>query len=134
VQVALLALNEKLGVGQAIKGAVVLLLLDLENVGGALDASEKILAVITFKEFGERFHPANDHQQIILPAEREHGIDQVVTCTLVLEIDLEAVGEERSRIVGDNLLQSPTKSRFRFFLRHFFWALKCPFMTHVIQH
>ena len=100
VQVALLALDEKLGVGQAVKGAVVLLLLDLENVGGALDAGEKILAVIAFEEFGKRFDAADDHQEIILPAKREHGIDQIMPRALILEIDFETIGEEGEEIMS----------------------------------
>ena len=52
VQVALLALDEELRIGQAGEAVAILLLLDPENVGGALDASKKILAVIAVEEFG----------------------------------------------------------------------------------
>ena len=42
----------------------------------------------------------DDHQQVVLVAEREDGIDQVMALALLLEIDLQAVGEEGEEIVA----------------------------------
>ena len=54
VQRLLLALDEDAGIDIAVVGAAVLLLLDLEDVGGALDAGEKVLAVIGVEELRQR--------------------------------------------------------------------------------
>ena len=73
-----LALEELVDVDVAIMGAAILLLLDLEDVGGPLDAGQKILAVVGLEEFRQRRDALDDHQQIVLIAKREHGVDQVV--------------------------------------------------------
>ena len=45
----------------------------------------------------------DDHQEIVA-AEREHGIDQIVPCALIAEIDLQTVGEESEKIPRDLVL------------------------------
>ena len=55
-----------LGVGRAGVFVFVLLLLDAQDVGGALDAGEQVLAVVGVEEFAERLDAADDHQQIVL--------------------------------------------------------------------
>ena len=59
-------------------GLAVLLLLDAENVGGALDAGEEVVAVIGVEELRQRLDALHDQHEIILVAEREDGIDQVM--------------------------------------------------------
>ena len=65
-------------VRRAGKAFAVLLLLDAQDVRGALDAGEQVLAVVGVEEFAERFDAADDHQEIVLAFEREHGIDEIV--------------------------------------------------------
>src|SRR5664279_2466615 len=70
--------RETLGVGTASVALVVLLLLDAQDVRGALDARQQVLAVVAVEEFSERRDAADDQQQIILAFEREHGAHQIV--------------------------------------------------------
>ncbi len=60
----------------------------------ALGAREQVLAVVGVEEFAERLDAADDQQEIVLAAKREHGIDEVVTRALIAELDLQAIGEE----------------------------------------
>ena len=76
----------------------VLLLLDAEDVDGALGAGEQIGAVFGLEEFAQRFDARDDHQEVVLAAEREHRIDQIVPRALLREMDLEAVGEEGEQV------------------------------------
>ena len=69
-----------------------------EDVAGALGAGEQVLAVIGVEEFAERLDAADDHQEIVLAAEREHGIDEIVPRALLAELDFQAVGEEGEKI------------------------------------
>ena len=87
-----------LGVGRAGVFVLVLLLLDAQDVGGALDAGEQVLAVVGVEEFAERLDAAHDHQQVVLAAEREHGVDQIVPRALLAQLDLQAVGEESEQV------------------------------------
>ena len=61
---------------------------------GALGAGEQVLAVIGVEEFAERLDAADHHQEIVLAAEREHGVDEIVARALLAELDFQAVGEE----------------------------------------
>ena len=72
-----------LRVGRAGILAIVLLLLDADDVGGALITCEKILAVLGIEEFSQRFDTADDQQQIVLTFEREYGIYEVMPRALV---------------------------------------------------
>ena len=58
------------------------------------------------REFAERFDAADHHQEIVLAAEREHGIDEIVTRALVAELDLQAVGEEGEKIATQRLARA----------------------------
>ena len=84
---------EQVGIGRLVVGYVVFLLLDAQDVDGALGAGEQIGAVLGVEEFPERLDPLDDHQEIVA-AEREHGIDQIVPRALLPEMHLEPVGEE----------------------------------------
>src|SRR5207302_234490 len=88
------------GMGRAVEAALVLLLFDRENVAGALGAGKQVLAVITLEEFSERLDTSDNHQQVVLVAEREHGIDKIVPCPLIAELNLQAVGQEGEQIGG----------------------------------
>ena len=74
--------------------ALVLLLLDGEDVRRALGAGEQVLAVVGVEEFSERLDAADDHQEIVLASEREHGIDQIMPRALLAELNFQTVGEE----------------------------------------
>src|SRR3954469_9203339 len=54
----LLAETVERGIGRPVERALVLLLLDAENIAGALDAGEQILAVLGLEEFAERLDAA----------------------------------------------------------------------------
>jgi len=86
------------GIGRAVKGPLVLLLLDRENIAGALGAGEQVLAVVGVEEFSERLDATDDHQEIVLAFEREHGVHEIVPRALVAELDFQAVGEEGEEI------------------------------------
>ena len=87
-----------LEIGRLVVGAPVLLLLDAQDVGRAAIAGEQVLAVLGVEEAAERLDAADDHEQVVLAFEREHGIDEIVPRTLVAEIDLQAVGEEGEEV------------------------------------
>src|SRR5207247_6832119 len=84
----------KPGIRGAVKRALVLFLLDRKNVTRALGPCKQVLAVVGVKELSERVDAADHQEQIVLPPERKHGIDEIVTRALVAKLDLEAVGEE----------------------------------------
>ena len=75
--------------------AAVLLLLDTDDIGGALVAGEQALAVFALEEFSQSFDPADDEEKIVLAFEREHRVDEIVARALVAKLDFEAVGEKR---------------------------------------
>lgn len=66
----------------------------LQDIGGALVAGEQIGAILGRDEALQRLHPREQADQIILPAQREHRVDQVVTDAGLALLDLQAVGEE----------------------------------------
>src|SRR3546814_18744506 len=51
----------------------------LEDVGGALVAGEEVGALGRLDERRKRLHPREQADEIVLPAEGEDGVDQVVT-------------------------------------------------------
>ncbi len=93
-------LEEREVVGASV-GFLVLLLFDREDVGGALDACEKVCAVVGLEEGVKGFDALDDEREVVLTAERENGVDQVVTLALVFEKDFQAVGEEGEEVEGD---------------------------------
>ena len=82
------------------EGLAVLLLLDLEDIGGALVAGQQIGAVIGLEEGLQRLDPRHQPHQIVLMAEREHRVDQVVADALFLQRDFQAVGEEIQNMIS----------------------------------
>ena len=86
-------------VDRAVIALAVFLLFDAQDVRPALDAGEQILAVVGVEEFTQRLDAAHDEQQVILPFEREHSIDEIVLRALLAQLHFEAIGEERQEIV-----------------------------------
>ena len=76
----------------------VLLFLGAQDVGGAAIAGEQILAVLGFEQFSKRLDPADDHEQIVLPRQREHRVDQIVARAFFAEVDFQAIGEEGEEV------------------------------------
>jgi hypothetical protein len=75
----------------------------LEDIGGALVAGEQVLAVLGGHERLERVDAREQADEIVLAAEREHSVDQVVTDTGFALLDLEAVGEEVEELSCRNI-------------------------------
>ena len=94
----LLALDEPDLLHVAVIGAAILLFLDLQDVGGALDTGQQIPAIVGVEELRQRLDALDDHQQVVLIAEREDGVDQVMPRALVFQVDFEAVGEEGEQV------------------------------------
>ena len=88
----------KPGIRRAVERPLVLLLLDREDIGCPLRSRKQVLAVVGIQKLAQRLDAADHQQQVVLTAEREHGIDEVVTRTLVAELDLQAVREEGEKI------------------------------------
>ena len=87
-----LAIERRIGPPDIV--ARVLLLLDADDVGGALVAGEQVLAVLGVEEFSQRLDAADDQQEVILAFERENGINKIVPSALFAELAFETVGEE----------------------------------------
>ena len=66
----------------------------LEDVGGALVAGEKIGALGRLDERLQRLHPGEQPDEIVLSAEGENRIDQIVPDTRLALLDLQAIGQE----------------------------------------
>ena len=79
----------------------VLLFLGAQDVGGAAIAGEQVLAVLGFEQFSERLDPADDHEKIVLPRQREHRVDQIVPRAFFAEVDFQAIGEEGEEVRVD---------------------------------
>ena len=94
VQRFFLALDQLVDANVTRIGAAILFLFDLENIRGALRANQQMLAVLGFEESRQRLDAFDDQHQIVLIAEGEDSIDEIVALALLAEIDLEAVGEE----------------------------------------
>ena len=56
--------------------------------------ARRLRAVLGVEEAAKRVDAAHDHQKVVLTAESEHRVDQIVPRALIAQIDLEAVGEE----------------------------------------
>ncbi len=102
-----LVLAVERGVGLADEFAGVLLLLDAQDVGGALGAGEQVLAVLGVEEFAERLDTAHDQQEVVLAFERKHGVDQIVASALLAELDLEAVGRRNREFHWRSMRRQP---------------------------
>ena len=52
------------------------------------------------QELAQRLDALDDQRQVILAAQREHRIDQVVPRTLLAQVHLEPVGEEGEQVIN----------------------------------
>ena len=66
----------------------------LQDIRGALVAGEQVRAVLGPDERLQRADAGEQADEIVLAAEREHRVDQVVADPGFALLDLEAVGEE----------------------------------------
>ena len=66
----------------------------LQDIRGALVAGEQVGAVLGPDERLQRADAGEQADEIVLAAEREHRVDQVVADAGFALLDLEAVGEE----------------------------------------
>ena len=70
------------------------LLRRLQDIGRALVTGEQVGAVLGFHERLQRLHAGEQTDKIILAAEGEHGVDQIVANAGFALLDFQAVGEE----------------------------------------
>ncbi len=86
------------GVGvEGILDAVLPFLLG-EDVHGALVAGEEVRAVVGGEEGLQRADAGDEEDEVVLAAELEGGVDDVVADAFGAEVDLEAVGEEGEEV------------------------------------
>ena len=78
----------------AVIGARVLLLLDAQDIGGALVAGEQVGAVFGSNEGLQGFDAGEQADEVVFAAECEHGVDQVVTDTGFTLLDFQAICKE----------------------------------------
>src|SRR6476620_10139646 len=76
------------GIRRAVEAALVLLLLDGQNIGRALGAREQILAVVGIEKLSERLDAADDHKEVVLSFQSKHRVHQIVPCALLAQLDL----------------------------------------------
>ena len=95
-----LGLRVKAGIRRAGILAIVLFLLDADDVGRALVAGEQVLAVLGVEEFSQCLDAADDEQKIVLAFQREHRIDEIVPRALLAQLDFQAIGEKEQKIAG----------------------------------
>ena len=55
-------------------------------------------AVVGLQELAQRLDPLDDQRQVVLAAQREHRIDQIVPRALLAQMHLEPVGEEGEEV------------------------------------
>ena len=66
----------------------------LQNIRRALIAGEEIGAIVGLDKRLQRMNPREQTDEIVLAAEREYRVDQVVPNPGLALLDFEAVGEE----------------------------------------
>ena len=81
----------------------------LQDIRGALVAGEQVRAVLGADERLQRVDAGEQADEIVLAAEREHRVDQVVADAGFALLDLEAVGEEVEKLDRDSC--STSRSR-----------------------
>ena len=85
---------EPAGVDRAVMRLTVLLGLDPDDIGGPAVGRQQIGAIVGAEEPVEGGDPIQQSDEVVLAAEREDGVDQVVPDALLAQGYLEAVGEE----------------------------------------
>src|SRR6202034_1680337 len=84
--------------------AIVLFLLDADDVGRALVAGKEIFSVFRVEKFSKRLNAADDEEKIVLAFKSEYGVHKIVPRALIAELDFQAVGEESDK-VGNHLIR-----------------------------
>ena len=75
-----------------------------------LTPASRLAPSSVLQELAQRLDPLDDQRQVVLPAEREHRIDQIVPRPLLAQMHLEPVGEEGEE-VGANRVPLPLVGR-----------------------
>ena len=101
-RVFLAGLGNALRIRRRHRHALAFPILLLEDVGGALVAREQIGPVVRADEGLQRLHARQQADEIVLAAEREHGVDEVMTHARLALLHLQAVGEEVQQIALGN--------------------------------
>src|SRR3954454_25044153 len=94
-------------------------ILTLEDVGGALVAGEEVRPLGLLDERLERFHPRQQADEVVLSAQCEDGVDQIMTDAGLALLDLQTVPEEIEDRLDDlpDLLDDPAALDLRGQLR-----------------
>jgi hypothetical protein len=79
----------------------------LQNVRRALVGGEQVGALPRLDEGLQRLHPRQQPNEIVLPAKREHRIDQIVPNPRLALLHLQPVGEEIDLSPGRALCKLP---------------------------
>src|SRR5690606_7347712 len=99
VKIAFLDLFQNVRLGRAIKHAVLfLLLLDGQDVVGALEPGEQVLAVVRTEKVRKSFNTADDEDEIVLTAERKYSVNEIVPRALLAKLHLQTVSEEGEEV------------------------------------
>src|SRR6266566_962638 len=96
--------TKKFEIWRARVASPVPLLLDADDAGRACVAGEQIPAVVGFQEAAQRLHPTDDQHEVVLIAEREHGIDQIMPRTLPTQLNFQALREKVHKFRRNHLL------------------------------
>ena len=86
---------DQMQVNSLVIALTVLLLFRLQDIRRALVACEQIHTVLSGYESLECMDTGEQAHEIVLAAECEHGVDQVVTNACFALLDFQAVGKER---------------------------------------
>ena len=72
----------------------------LQDIRRALVAGEEVSPLPGFDERLQRFHPSEQADEVVLAAEREHGVNEVVADAGFALLDFEAIGEKFNQLIG----------------------------------
>lgn len=71
----------------------------LEDICCALVAGEEVRSVLGLDEALQRVHSGKQPHEVVLSAQRKHGVDQIVSDTGLALLHLQAVGEKVHELV-----------------------------------
>ena len=72
----------------------ILLLLGAKDVRRTLVAREQVASIFRIEERPERLDAADDEEEVVLPFQREHNVDEIMPRTGVAKVDLQTISEE----------------------------------------
>ncbi len=84
----LFILPVKLSLGRTGIVAIVLLLLNADDIRRALITGKQILAVLGIEKSSQSFNAAHDQQKVVLVSKREYCINQIMVRALLPELHL----------------------------------------------